>query len=113
LVLAKRVDLLKAMTTSCQNETPDSQVTLADLCLNPQQIPGLISCLLIQPAADRGSFITTILSSVDAELANFDLREILRSDPVPIAAEILKNGWNPSGGVVEEVSSSDSRGVML
>jgi len=111
LILMKQADVLYSIASACSenNEPTQESATVMDLCLSSEQLPGLLACLLMQPSSNPEAFVLSTLSSVSAELGNIDLHDLLKSDPVKIAYEVLRSAEDGGDSQTTQVQSKMPR----
>ena len=95
LVLTKKRDILQriADASSMVGNTANltKRLTIADICTSPEQLPAILSCLLLQPSSDPQTLIQSLLTQAAPELAALDFIGLMKTDPMRIAFELLRS----------------------
>lgn len=102
LVLTRKRDLIcKVAATYKNTKSP------FDICSEKNNLAAILAFLLSQPSSDPEGMIMTLLAEVDPSFKGRTLAELVRTEPILIACDLLK-GLGDSGDVKgERVSDFD------
>lgn len=75
-----------------------------DICSEKNNLATILAFLLCQPSSDPESMIMSLLADIDLAFKNRTLGELVRTEPIPIACDLLK-GLGDSGEKQARVSS--------
>jgi serine/threonine-protein kinase ATR len=84
LVLTKKREVIQKITEA----RGDTETWEA--CMDAANLPSILALLLVQDAPDIASHTMSLLGHVSPHVERFELVELLRTDPLPIALELLK-----------------------
>lgn len=84
LVLTKKREVIQKITEA----RGDTETWEA--CMDAANLPSILALLLVQDAPDIASHTMSLLGHVSPHVDRFELVELLRTDPLPIALELLK-----------------------
>ncbi|KAF2086780.1 putative phosphatidylinositol 3 and 4-kinase [Saccharata proteae CBS 121410] len=105
LVLTKKKDVLKRIASARGPKT-----TIQDVCMQPRRnLAAILSKLLLHPSANIEATAVDILSEVAPAFADFDLSNLIQTEPVLIACEMLKAAVGQEEEKKKEASMKPSR----
>lgn len=85
LVLTRKRDIIMRIGASYQiTKSP------FELCTEKNNLASILAFLLSQPSSDLEGMILSLFAAVDPEFQNRSLAEFLRTEPIPIARDLLK-----------------------
>ncbi len=84
LVLTKKREVIQKITEA-RGETETWQT-----CMDPTNLPPILALLLVQDVPDIAGHAMSLLGHVSDHVDGFELVELLRTDPLPIALELFK-----------------------
>ncbi|KAH6630423.1 phosphatidyl inositol 3-kinase-like protein [Chaetomium sp. MPI-SDFR-AT-0129] len=84
LILSKRRDVIQKITEA-RGDTETWET-----CIDAANLPSILVLLLVQDVPDVAAHTMSLLEHVSPHVARFQLVELLRTDPLPIALELLK-----------------------
>lgn len=94
LVLHKRKDIIQRFLEARREALPAHQRAEEKLwtmlCMDDANFSAILSRLLLQDAPDIEGYIVTVLSEVCPNFSTVSLKELISSNPVSIALELLK-----------------------
>lgn len=74
-----------------------------DICSEKDNLGAILAFLLCQPSSDPEGMIMSLLADVDITFKGHTLGELVRTEPIPIACDLLK-GLGDSGEKQAKVS---------
>ncbi|KAL8849305.1 MAG: hypothetical protein Q9221_005715 [Calogaya cf. arnoldii] len=83
LVLTKQQNILQRVADACNR-------SIKDLCMESANTSAILAYILLRSPSDAEVTIMTALQSVSSEFLNVDCAELIKSEPVLIASELLK-----------------------
>ncbi|MCJ1477208.1 serine/threonine-protein kinase M1 [Lambiella insularis] len=85
LVGTRRKDILQRIANACGPEH-----TVKSLCMGHAQLAAILSFLLLQPSTDQENLIMSLLKDASPDFKDADIIEIMKSEPMLTAFELLK-----------------------
>ncbi|MCJ1394432.1 serine/threonine-protein kinase M1 [Xylographa bjoerkii] len=85
LIATKRKDLLQRIAAACASEN-----SIKSLCMGHAQLAAILSFLLLQPSTDQESMIMSLLKEASPDFQDADIVELMKSEPMLTAFELLK-----------------------
>jgi serine/threonine-protein kinase ATR len=85
LVLTRKRDIIMRIGASYQTAKSPFE-----LCTEKNNLASILAFLLSQPSSDPEGMILSLFSAVDPEFQNRSLAVFLRTEPIPIARDLLK-----------------------
>ena len=85
LIATKRKDLLQRIVTACGPEH-----SIKSLCMGHAQLAAILSFLLLQPSTDQETMIMSLLKEASPDFKDADIVELMKSEPMLTAFELLK-----------------------
>ncbi|KAL8800291.1 MAG: hypothetical protein Q9182_005285 [Xanthomendoza sp. 2 TL-2023] len=82
-VLTEQQDILQRIANACNR-------SIKELCLEPINMSAILAYMLLRSPSEAEVTIMTALQSVSSEFNNVDCAELVKSEPVLIALELLK-----------------------
>ncbi|KAL9615276.1 MAG: hypothetical protein Q9167_000247 [Letrouitia subvulpina] len=83
LVLTKRRDILQKVADACGQ-------TIRTICMEHSNMASILTNILLCPSEDVEGMVVTLLRSASSEFNQIDCAELVRTEPVLIASELLK-----------------------
>lgn len=83
LVLTKRRDILQRIADA-------SGRTVMSLCMDHSNMAAILACILMHSSVDVENLIMALFNAISEEFRNLDSVELLRTEPILIASELLK-----------------------
>lgn len=91
LVYTHRQEVIAKIAATHSSKSP------FELCMERNNLASIIAFLLSQPAQDHDGMIYSLLVSVDSKFQSTSATMLLKTEPIPITRELLKN-MGDSGG---------------
>lgn len=85
LVLAKKKEVILRIAQARNDEDPGAT------CLDAANLGPILAILLVQNVTDLENFILALLRDISPIFNGFEFVDLLRSEPMLIAVELLKN----------------------
>ena len=85
LILMKKRDVLQRIADTCEPEK-----SVFRLCTEPANMAAIFAYLLLRASSDIQGTVLSLLQEASIEFRNHDFGEMLKSVPIPVAAELLK-----------------------
>lgn len=95
LVLTKKRDILQKIADACG-------CAIMPLCMDHNNMAAILSCILLQSSEDVENVIMALFNAASPDFSQLDHVDIIRSEPILTASELLK-------AASEENPSSKSR----
>ena len=99
LIATKRKDLLQRIVTACGPEH-----SIKSLCMGHAQLAAILSFLLLQPSTDQETMIMSLLKEASPDFKDADIIELMKSEPMLTAFELLKVAGEEEEGRSARVS---------
>jgi len=103
LVLTKKKDILQKIADACGPEH-----SVKSICVGHAQLAAILSCLLLQPSNDAEIMILSLLCHASPEFKDADFQELMRSEPMLTAFELLKVAGEEEEGRSSQVNNQVS-----
>lgn len=100
LVAMKRRDILQRIANACG---PDH--TVRSICMGHAQLAAILSFLLLQPSTDQENFVMSLLKDASPDFKDVDIVELMNSEPMLTAFELLKVAGEEEEGRSARVST--------
>lgn len=85
LVLTKKKEILQKIVDACGPEH-----SVKSICMGHAQLAAILSCLLLQPSTDTETMILSLLRHASPQFNDADVEELMKSEPMLTAFELLK-----------------------
>ena len=102
LILMKKRDVLQRIADACEAEK-----SIFKLCTEPANMAAIFAYLLRQASGDVEHTVLSLLQEASKQFRHHDFGEMLKSVPIPVAAELLKVLSQEDQGKNSRVSQSD------
>lgn len=83
LVLNQRRDILLKVAAACNR-------SLRAMCLDHTNLASTLAFLLLQPSQNRRAMVSSSLATISADFSETECMELLRTEPILTASELLK-----------------------
>ncbi|KAL9594565.1 MAG: hypothetical protein Q9179_005333, partial [Wetmoreana sp. 5 TL-2023] len=94
LVLTKRRDILQRIADACN-------CSVKELCMEHSNMSNILAYIMLRSSSEREATIMTALEIASSEFTNVNCSELVKTEPVLIASELLK-----AAGELDEASKS-------
>ena len=99
LVLTKKKEILQKIVDACGPEH-----SVKSICMGHAQLAAILSCLLLQPSTDIETMILSLLRHASPEFKDANVQELMKSEPMLTAFELLKVAGEEEEGKSSRVS---------
>lgn len=100
LVLLRQTEIIEKIA---QADGPNMSPHL--VCVKEENMASILTLLLTQETDDLEKYTMRLLKHISPDFRNLSLGEIVRSGPIPIAAELMKVAGDDNGARKERVST--------
>ena len=108
LIATRRRDVLQRIATACGSEH-----SIKSLCMGHAQLAAILSFLLLQPSVDQENMIMSLLKDASPDFRDVDIIELMKSEPMLTAFELLKVAGEEEEGRSARVSPPYSCYIAL
>ncbi|KAL8715001.1 MAG: hypothetical protein Q9220_000958 [cf. Caloplaca sp. 1 TL-2023] len=100
LVLTKQAEVLKRVADACNR-------SIKELCMEPTNMPAILAYIILRSSNQAEIAIMASYQAISPDFVNIDCSELVKSEPVLIASELLKS----AGDAEESTSPRASEGI--
>ena len=100
LIATKKRDILQRIVAACGPEN-----SIKSLCMGHAQLAAILAYLLLQPSNDQETMIMSHLKEASPDFKDADIIELMKSEPMLTAFELLKVAGEEEEGRSARVSA--------